>query len=324
MATSKSLTERSAEPRRAAAEPLIAIHDASRALQIVVGTAIAWGLPERYWDGFAVSVSRLLVRLRHKFTAERVHQLQRIFGDRLGDRDRRDLVARNLAHELRAGLQRFRELSPIPWRPHIEVRGTAHIDAALENGHGVILWVHNFAHSDHLVKKGLWQQGYRLHHLSRPSHGFRGSRFGQQVLTPFWLRAESRHLAERIVWHAHQSAAVSRRLSRRLKDNKVVSITVGHVALKQFSLPFLECRLMLALGPPHLALSTKATLLPVSAIRTAAGAYQVTVEPPLEMPPEGGRQERMEAAAAELFRRLEPRALAEPEQYRYWRARVDD
>jgi hypothetical protein len=42
------------------------------------------------------------------------------------------------------------------------------------------------------------------------------------------------------------------------------------------------------------------------------------------MPPEGGRQERMEAAAAELFRRLEPRALAEPEQYRYWRARVDD
>ena len=100
-----------------------------------------------------------------------------------------------------------------------------------------------------------------------------------------WIQRapEDRHLAERIELPLGGQNAALNVIVRRLRANRVVSITAQRGTGKTVNVPFLEGTLPLAPGAPSLAHMTGATLLPVFAFRDESGVVDVTVEPPIEI-----------------------------------------
>jgi lauroyl/myristoyl acyltransferase len=294
---------------------MVSDRDLKDSLRILVGSILAWLLPERYWYALMRPLAAREVRSATDRTRKRARWLEQSFGNRLDAARRREIVIESTANTERRHLYRLRELSPLGWHPSIEVRGEIHVSSALADGHGAILWVSDSSFSSIPTKKGLHRCGLWLHHLSRPGHAFVGSRYAKRVLTPIWLRAENRYLAERIIFTMARSVAVGRRLRKLLKNNSIISITVGATAIKTVAVPFLDSRLSLAAAPAKLALESKARLLPVFTVRNDAGGFEVEIEPPLSVPAEGGRQAQVDGMIREYARRLEPWALKYPDQF---------
>src|SRR3989304_494056 len=159
------------------------------------------------------------------------------------------------AGHLRESVQVLRSYLPGGWRPHLRVNGREHIDAGLARGHGVILWVGLFVSSNIVTKMALADAGYRGTHFS-------GSRFGVRLLNPVQRRVEDRYLEERLLFTGRTGVGALRSLHERLRENRVVSITVGDIAQNVVELPILGGRVSLAVGPLQLASTTGAALRP--------------------------------------------------------------
>jgi len=222
------------------------------------------------------------------------------------------------AGHLRESVQVLRSYLPGGWRPHLRVNGREHIDAGLARGHGVILWVGLFVSSNIVTKMALADAGYRVTHLSRPSHPFSGSRFGVRLLNPVQRRVEDRHLEERLLFTGRTGVGALRSLHERLRENRVVSITVGDIAQNVVELPILGGRVSLAVGPLQLASTTAAALLPVFSVRTAPDAYAVNVESPLALAA-GERRAAFQAALETYVQVLESYVRRYPDQWFGWR-----
>ncbi len=300
------------------ASKIIRLRDLREALQMLVGCLVAWCVPERCWDAIVRVYVATVIQRDQARVAWRLRKLEQLFGDRFDTPRRREIVADHDRHRQRDHLQRFKELSPFGWHPPIRVRGKEHIAAALAEGNGVILWVGRFAHSDVVTKKGLYQDGHRISHLSRPEHAFVGSWFALHVLSPVWLVAESRHLAERIVYQKGHAAPMAKRLYECLQENKIVSISVGPESLQRIDAPFLGCRLRIATGPANLAIMTGAALLPVFTVRNEAGGFEVNVEPPLTGPDGADRRTSLRAMACEFAERQGAMACKYPAQFKFY------
>jgi lauroyl/myristoyl acyltransferase len=160
--------------------------------------------------------------------------------------------------------------------------------------------------------------GYRATQLSRPAHGFGGSPVAVRLLNPVWMRVEERFLRERVMIRGADTATAVKRLHDRLAENGIVVITVGNEARRTTDIPFLRHRLRLAAGPVSIAQTSGATLLPAFAVKDADGAFEVTLEPPLPVPPAGAGREQFRETATALARRIEDYACRFPEQWAGW------
>jgi lauroyl/myristoyl acyltransferase len=178
-------------------------------------------------------------------------------------------------------MQGFREYRPGGWNPEIQVAGAEYIETALARGCGVVLWINMFAYSDLATKKGLHEAGYRISHLSRPHHGISRTRFGIRVLNPVWTRIENRYLAERVTIHDDDSGSALATLRTRLKENRIVSITVGDQAKRTVEVSIVGTTVRVATGPLHLARTMNAVLIPVFTVMRDTGTLVVNVERPL-------------------------------------------
>jgi lauroyl/myristoyl acyltransferase len=210
------------------------------------------------------------------------------------------------------GLREYR-----PWRHEVPVRvdGLAHLRLALEAGAGAILWVGRFTWAPIITKMGLHRAGFPVTHLSRPGHGFGTSDFAVRRLNPVWHRIETRFLRERVVLEPGAETGALRVLRRRLAENGVVSITVGDEAVRTVGISVLGLPLRLATGPMHLAMSSRAPLIPVFTVRDRAGAFVVTLEAPLHVAADGDRDARERDVAGQYARRLEPWVVGYPGQW---------
>ena len=310
-------------PGGAAGRPLATARHLKRTLQVCLSWPLSALLPERFWWPLALRLAWLKVALHLGKTNRRFERLAMIFGPRLPDNRYRRIVTESFAHDYVAYMQRFREHGSRSATPSVTVRGREHLDDALAGGRGVVLWVARFVYSDLLTKKGLHRAGLSVHHVSRPSHGFTGSRLAERFLDPLWLGPEERYLAERIVITNEASTAAARRMRRVLKDNGIISITIGHVGRQWCFAPFLCTRARQATGPANLASNAGAPLLPVHTVRNAAGDYEVDIGAALAAPSAGPREARFEAMAREMMQRTEQFALAAPAQFMFWRGRYD-
>lgn len=64
------------------------------------------------------------------------------------------------------------------WRPRFQITGREHLDDALAEGRGAVIWVAHFAFASLFTKMALSDAGYKVSHISRPEHGVSKSRFG--------------------------------------------------------------------------------------------------------------------------------------------------
>lgn len=209
-------------------------------------------------------------------------------------------------------------MRPGGWNPRIEVRGSSYLVDALRGGRGAILWVGGFVYSDLVTKMALGRSGVGVHHLTRPGHGFSTSRFGIGVLNGLWTRIEDRYLAERITYGNENQVAALRTLSRRLSENKVISITVGDNSETPALTPFLGGSIRLATGAARMALTAGAPLLPVFTVRRDDGVFDVTIRAPLAADSAQDRDTQVKSILSSYATVLEPYVKEFPDQWWGW------
>ena len=274
--------------------------------------------PERSWPVLCRAFARLEVWANRKRTRQRVETIRAALAGRPVALSPEDIELGEVAAHYRWRLEIFADGRRRGWAPPIELHGRAHIDKALQDGKGVILWAGNFASSALVTKKALYGAGYAVGHLSRPTHGFARSAFALRHLNPYRQRIESRYLEERLVVNADDLMAGLRQLRRRLKQNKIVSITVGQWGKKSRLVPVFSANLGFATGPVSVAAASGAPLLPVFTVRDAEGVYHVHVDAALDLTAGARNDGAVMKVLADYVERLEPVVLANPTEWRAW------
>ncbi len=193
-------------------------------------TCFAWLCPTRSWQWICRGLAPIAA---HFLSRQGLSPVQRV-QQRLGDRrlsSAADVITREaLAGRIEQSLQILRDYRPGGWWPPIRLVGVEHIEAALNQGKGAILWDSNFASNGLVTKMALHRAGIAVSHLSRVGHGFTSTRFGMLVLNRVWTTIEERYLRERAVRSLEGPVAAMRLLYRRLRDNGIVSISVHSAA----------------------------------------------------------------------------------------------
>jgi lauroyl/myristoyl acyltransferase len=286
-------------------------------VKLPLAALVAWTLPEPWWDRVAGAG---LARSAGKIAGDRERLRALLRGGGLS------VPVEDVLREYRRNLrlhqtQYLRCHHPRGWRPDIRLEGREHLDQALADGRGAIVWVAPFVFAPLVAKMALHAAGYRLVHLSRLGHGYSPTRFGVRVLNPVVTRAENRYLGERVVIGTTPLPEVLRTLAKRLAANRVVSIMAAAQGAKTCAAPFLGGELRLATGAPNLALRTGARLLPVLAVREAPGRFLTVIEPPLDLQPPSGRGQALQDLVAGLVARLERGARRWPDQV-HWHPEV--
>ncbi|MCP5371090.1 MAG: hypothetical protein H6907_05090 [Hyphomicrobiales bacterium] len=290
--------------------------DLAVAVRLAILAPVAWAVPPRHWGAACARLAAVFARAG-KWPPRAAH-LAAVLDGRDTGLDPAHWPRAHLAEAFRADVMLLRCQRPgaaaSPWTPPWRLDGGGHLDAALAAGTGAVLWVAPFVYSDLMAKMIPHLAGYRVHHLSRFSHGFSETRAGMALLNPLRTRVEERFLASRQVIGTDGPVAALRALARRLAGNGLVSFALGHRGRRVHAVPFLGGWMELASGAADLALRAGAPLLPVIVVREADGTLAATVGAPLDLDGAADRDGRGAAAAREFARRIEPAALAHPAQ----------
>ena len=233
-------------------------------------------VPVRFWKNASWSIASLLERFSGK-TLRAMGEFRQLANLHPAYRDVDDIGIKFTQTYIEARVQLTDQNLLRKWRPDIDVVGTEHIDAALMSNKGVILWVTPFAFSDLVAKMAMKQSGYEISHLSRPGHGFSRSRFGVRFLNGLRTRVENRYIKDRVRIHTGEERRAMLALRRVLKNNGIVSITVGAQSKKSDQVNLRAGKLRIATGALRLSELTGAPVLPVFTVNTSAQEYKVDI-----------------------------------------------
>lgn len=303
---------------------LIAGKDIVEIAKLTVLAAISWFIPETNWGRISGAIAALVSRLRPARTRSRIECIRAGLGHRRIAIPLRDVEARCRAAQYEERLQLLREYRPGGWRPVIRLTGREHIEAALARGHGAVLWISEFVFCSLVAKIALHQAGFSISHLSRPEHGPSPTRFGMRFLNPIVTHIENRYLGGRVMIGPEGARRAMKELDQRLRFNGIVSISAmvdaqaRTQARNSIQVPFLHGSISLSTGPANFALKAETPLLPVFAIRTAAGEFEVDIGPPLDVAAMPGGAHPLVAALQQYAGMLEPYVLERPHLWPNW------
>lgn len=281
-------------------------------------TAIAWLLPEPRWPAAAQALSPLAVSGLTPDREGSARAIERTLGRRLPAASARGILRGMAGEGILSLLQVLRSHRGDRWAPAVGLAGFERVEKARQAGRGVILWVAHGFHGHLGAKVAFGRAGLAVTHLSSPTHGLSSSRFGIRYLNRLQTTVEDRYIAERVLLPMQGQNAALNVLVRRLRANRVVSITAQRGTGRTVDAPFLEGMLPLAPGGPALAHMTGAALLPVFAFRSAEGVIEVTVEAPIAMRADAPRDAAVAQAVGAYAAILEPYVLRHPDQWLGW------
>ena len=277
--------------------------------------AFAWATPEAVWPSLAGRLAGLRLALRGGRAAGEIARIEAVVGTRPLGLTPAACWRAHLTHNYLAWMQLMRCYHPRGWSAAARLEGRAELDQALGQGRGGILWVAQLAFSDLVTKRALHQAGYAVSHLSRDSHGFSETRFGRRWLNPIKTGIERRYVAERLVMTDEHSLAPLRDLALRLRQNRLVSITVAPTGQRTGRVRFLDSSIRIATGALALAWQTGAPVLPVFTLRAPDGELVTRIEPAIALDRRLARACAMDTMLAAYGRLLEAYALRSPDQF---------
>lgn len=297
---------------------IFSAQDATVLLSIPILSTIAWSVPERNWLQLCRRLGRFAIPALTDDPDSLLQRMRQTLGENAIALSPETILCELAAEQILARLQLLKDYHPSGWKPAIQLVGREYIEAALQNGHGVILWVGYFVGSELVSKIALHQAGLAVRHLSRVSHGFSSTRFGLRYLNRIQTAIEERYLAERIVMSADNPTQAMLSLAYQLRHNQIVSITAHRNSKTPTKVKLLDGYMYLAPGAPLLAHQTKAALLPVLPLRDENGNLTVIVEAPLQVSSARSDRKVMESTAQQYATLLEPYVLKFPGQWLGW------
>lgn len=245
------------------------------------------------WTGLKTGcfAARILPRSWLYWTSDKLADLAFHFASGFRIRSERN-VSLAFAHELSAAKVRqtvraslrhfFRDFvdivvglagPPEQFRSEVPIDGTAHLDAALATGRGVIVIS---AHLGNFLLLGvrLAMEGYAVNVLvNQPRNG----QFA-------WLMSEHRAQARHNTIYARPKRDALRELSKVLRHNEIaVIIADEHRRGSGIEVPFFGHTVLARRGPVTMALRTGAAVVPAYLARDSNGALKLTIEPELQL-----------------------------------------
>ena len=210
----------------------------------------------------------------------------------------------------------------------VTIQGLEHLQRALKNGMGVILWESNAFGERTLSKQILHENGFRIHQVYAESHlkGFLTTdpdRFHSwvrdHIIKTEIERMEEPFLAEIIYLPRSDSLVFTRVLLDRLKQNAILCIPGdGRSGRKLLPMRFLGRTLPFPAGMVSLARISGASILPMFCIQQEPGKTSLIIEPPILVETERGREQALEKGVAQYVSLLESYVRKYPKQYRNW------
>lgn len=271
------------------------------------------GAPHHILDS-SVRARQLL--LRPKRTAQEIAEITPVLTGTPIEYRASEIAFENWAKRVEERFHYMRAWRPGGWEPIIEIIGGEHVTKSIERGSGIVFWAGNFSFKD-LVAKIAWRRlGLSVSHFSRPIHGFSKTQFGVRYLNAVRRGIEDQYLGERLMAEEHETRAALVKLRERLEAKGAVSFTVGDQGRRRATARFLGGTLTLATGPLALARMTGSVVLPVHTLRVGPGRFEVIIDPPLEMDPDGGGEPDYAATVQRYADLLAPIVLRDPGQWR--------
>lgn len=300
--------------------PAIEAADLRLTALLPIYAAIAWFVSASHWH----SLIRWLASIDAKGSLSTITRGIEASGLEPKLPGNKEAIAGELnVNRLESYIQYLRDYRPGGWLAPVSIENEIALRRGRETGRGVVLWVGHFVFNGLPLKKALGQAGYRVHHLSRPEHGFSSSRFGIKVLNPIRSRIEERYLAQRVMIERGAEHRAIREAHRLLSRGEIVSITAGHWEGKRIAFaPIGNAGLPISIGAPSLANATGATLLPLFIARdrpTGEASFRVIVGEPIDCSQANSRDESVRAAVADFARQLMPLVQKYPDQWRGWK-----
>jgi KDO2-lipid IV(A) lauroyltransferase len=189
----------------------------------------------------------------------------------------------------------------------VTVKGWDHVEEARLSGHGIVFATAHF---------GALEVAMQV----VPSRG----------LSPIVLqeRLQPRRLFEYVValrsrlgisFVAADETTVLKQTLRALRQNGIVGVAADRdVTASGRRVTFFDSPARLPDGHVSLALRTGATLLLALSLRRTDTAYELNIEPPVELARTGDREQDIEAGMASVIAILERHISANPEQWVYF------
>ncbi|MBZ9670303.1 hypothetical protein [Mesorhizobium sp. ES1-3] len=185
--------------------------------------AVAAALPVRWWAPICDWASRFRLK-RHMRKDFRFYAAatRAVLGDGV---DTRKLFEALLTARHRRRMQLAAHLVAGRWTPKIRLEGLEGLQAALQRGHGAILWCDQFTAQTIIGKRAIYEAGIEAHQVSVNTHGVSETAFGQRFLNPPMVHVENRFLKSRIAFDRDDAYQVTIRIQKMLKQNGVVMMT---------------------------------------------------------------------------------------------------
>ncbi|MBZ9905757.1 hypothetical protein LB557_07075 [Mesorhizobium sp. BR115XR7A] len=197
--------------------------DLRESLAALFYLAVAAVLPVRWWSPICDWASRFrLKRHMRKDFPGYAAATRAVLGS---DIDARKLFEALLAARHRRRMELAAHLVARRWTPAIRLEGLEDLQAALQRGHGAILWCDQFTAQTMIGKRAMHEAGIEAHQVSVNTHGVSETAFGQRFLNPPMVRVENRFLKSRIVFDRDDAYQVTIRIQKMLRQNGVVMMT---------------------------------------------------------------------------------------------------
>jgi lauroyl/myristoyl acyltransferase len=207
-----------------------------------------------------------------------------------------------------------------------EIQGWQHLEKALADGKGVILWEASVFGSRNASKWILRDKGISVHQVHAQNHiGWEGldpdaaSWLSDHVIAGVFRRWMRRFVAS-IIWLPEtESLAFARVLLDLLEHNGIVCSTAdGESGQRLASVELLGHKRRFATGMPSLAKLSGAALLPLFCIQDRHGIPTLMIGPPIALNAHADRQTVLESCVAQWVTLLESHVRANPGKYRGW------
>jgi len=284
--------------------------------------SISWLMPRRLWPGLCAKIAPFAVPKMFNSPEKMQTRIADILGATPGMPEAHDIVEQLVCEQLIMILEVLRFYRPGHWRPDIELAGLEHYEHAVAEGKGVIFWFSAFTHIALVAKAALAEDGISFSHLSKPDHGISITPFGVRFINPIQIRAENKHISERVVFNPANPGLALLKLARVVGKGDAVSITAARSrhknAARPVKVPFFDSQFAFAQGPTLLARKTGAALLPVFVQRQDPVRYRVEIGANLNVTAPGHEQPAAEDLIRNYAAELIEHVKKDPGQWRGW------
>lgn len=208
----------------------------------------------------------------------------------------------------------------------VDIRGLEHLQRALGNGKGAILWESNSFGRRALSKQILHEKRFSIHQVYGEDHlkgflneGRSGTWVQEHIIKNEIEKFEKPFLAEIIYLPSSDSLVFTRILLDRLKQNAILCIPGdGKSGEKLLPLRFLGHNELFPTGMVSLAKISGASILPIFCIQEDNGKTSLIIESSIRIEKERARERALEKGVIQYISLLESYIRRYPKQYRNW------